>query len=143
MSFPNAVINGTPVVFSLGSAAGVTNTGLSGNLTQSISLEKQTKRTIVNDGNGNRTTSVHSDPIKVVSLEYKVGGTGIANAILNTTLVAPGTFITITAAPNMPELVSSNGWEVLKPRLKEGNEEVATITMDIEQAPNITGPAAS
>src|ERR1035438_4279493 len=127
MSFPNAVQNGTPVVFSLGSVAGVTITGISGNLTQSVSLEKQAKRTLVNDGNGNRTTSVHSDPIKVVSIEWKVGGTGIANAILQTVLQAPGAFLTITAAPNMPELVSANGYEVLKSSLKEGNEEVAVI----------------
>jgi hypothetical protein len=72
-----------------------------------------------------------------------VGGTGIANAILQTVLQAPGAFLTITAAPNMPELVSANGYEVLKSSLKEGNEEVAVIKVDIEQAPNITGPAAS
>ncbi len=135
--------NGTPVVFSLGSTAGITMTGISGNLTQSVSFDKNTKRSLVMDGNGNRCTSVHTDPVKNVSIEWKVGGTGLANAVLQTYLKELGSFVVITAAPNMPEIVSANGYEVLKSGIKEGNEEVATIKIDIEQAPNITGPASA
>lgn len=142
MPFPNAVVNGTPVVFSLGSAQGIVMSGISGNITQNLSFDKQTKRVLVMDGNGNRCSSVHSDPIKSVSVDWKVGGTGIANAILQTYLAELGTFIVITSAPNMPELVSANGYEVLKSGLKEGNEDVATIAIELEQAPNITGLAS-
>jgi hypothetical protein len=136
-------INGTPVVFTLGSSVGVTVTELPGALFQSATLENQSKRSLVMDGNGARVTSAHTDQIKLATLEWKVGGTGIANAILNTALQLPGAFVTITACTNLPALVSASKWEVIKPRIKEGNEEFATITMEIEQAPNITGPAAA
>jgi hypothetical protein len=143
MPFPNSVINGTPVVFSLGSAQGIVLSGISGNITQNLSFDKQTKRVLVMDGNGNRTTSIHTDQIKSVTIDWKVGGTGLANAILQTYLAELGSFIVITSAPNMPELVSANGYEVLKSGIKEGNEEVAVIAIELEQAPNITGLAAA
>jgi len=143
MSFPSAVINGTPVNFTFQSVTGITVTEIAGILLQSANYKKQTKRTLVMDGNGNRCTSAHTDPIVPVTLKWKVSGTGLANAITNTTLQAPGNFVTITACPSMPELVSANKYEVLTGELSGTNEDVKEISMDIEQAPNITGPASA
>ena len=143
MAFPNAVINGTPVNFTFQSAAGITITQISGILLQSASYQKPTKRTLVQDGNGNRTTSAHTDPITSAKLKWKVSGTGLANAITNTTLQARGNFVTITACASMPELVSANGWEVVGGEVSGTNEDVKEISLEIELAPLIPGPAAA
>ena len=141
MAFPNAVINGTPVNFSFQSAAGITITGLSGILLQNASYKTPTKRVLVMDGNGNRTSSIHVDPIKTSNLKWKVSGSGLANAITNTTLQANGNLITITACASMPELVSANPYEVVGGEVSGSNEDVKEITLDIENAPLISAVA--
>lgn len=142
MAFPNATINGTPVNFTFQSVTGITITEIPGMLLQNASYKKVTKRTLVMDGNGNRTTSAHTDPIIPATLKWKVSGSGLANAITNTVLQQPGNFVTITGCPSLPELVSANRFEVLTGECTGSNEDVKEISMDIEQAPNITGPAA-
>lgn len=137
------IVNGTPVNFTFQSVTGITITEIAGIILQSANYKKQTKRVLVMDGNGNRTTSAHTDPITTTQLKWKVSGTGLANAITNTTLQAPGNFITITGCPTMPELVSANKWEVLSGEVSGTNEDVKEISLDVEQAPNITGPAAA
>lgn len=136
-------INGTPVNFTFQSATGITITEISGVLLQNASYKKPAKRALVMDGNGARTTSAWSDPITTSTLKWKVSGTGLANAITNTFLKAPGNFITITACPTMTELVSANKWEVTGGEVTGTNEDVKEITLEIEQAPNITGAAAA
>ena len=136
-------VNGTPVNFTFQSVAGIVITEISGILLQSASYKKPAKRTLVMDGNGARTTSAWSDPTKTSTLKWKVSGTGLANSITNTTLQAPGNFITITGCPTMPELVSANKYEVIGGEVSGTNEDVKEITLEIEQAANITGPAAA
>ncbi len=143
MGFPNATVNGTPVNFTFQSVSGIVFAELQGVLLQNASYKKQTTRKLVMDGNGNRATSGHTDPITTANLKWKVSGTGLANAITNTVLQQPGNFVTITGCPSMPELVSANKYEVLSGECTGTNEDVKEITMDIEQAPNITGPAAA
>lgn len=137
------IINGTPVNFTFQSVTGITITEISGVLLQSASYKKPAKRSLVMDGNGARTTSAWSDPIKTSTLKWKVSGTGLANAVTNTTLQSPGNFITITACPSLPELVSANKWEVIGGEVSGTNEDVKEIALEIEQAPNITGPAGA
>ena len=137
------IINGTPVNFTFQSVTGITITEISGVLLQSASYKKPAKRSLVMDGNGARTFSGWTDPIKTSTLKWKVSGTGLANAVTNTTLKSPGNFITITACPSLPELVSANKYEVIGGEVSGTNEDVKEITLEIEQAPNITGPAAA
>ena len=140
MAFPNNVVNGTPVNFTFQSAAGITITEISGVLLQSANYKTPTKRVLVMDGNGNRTTSAHTDPIKTANLKWKVSGTGLANAITNTTLQANGNFVNITACASMPELVAR--YEVIGGEVTGSNEDVKEITLDIEYAPLIQAVAA-
>lgn len=90
------------------------------------------------DGNGNRTSSIHADPIQSATLKWKVSGSNIAGAITNTVLQANGNLITITNCPSMTELVSENPYEVINGEVTGSNEDVKEISMDIELAPNIT-----
>ncbi len=135
MAFPNAVINGTPVNFTFQSVAGITIAGINGVLLQNASYKTPTKRVLVMDGNGNRTTSAHTDPIKTATLKWKVSGTGLANAITNTMLQANGNFVQITACDSMPELVAT--FEVIGGEVTGSNEDVKEISLEIEYAPNI------
>lgn len=141
MAFPNAVQNGTPVNFTFQSVNGITIQNISGILLQNASYKKPTKRTLVMDGNGNRTSSLHTDPIQATTLKWKVSGTGLANAITNTVLQANGNLVTITGCPTLPELVSANPYEVVNGEVTGSNEDVKEISLDLENAPLITGPA--
>jgi hypothetical protein len=143
MAFPSAVVDGTPVNFSFQSVAGIVIAGVSGILLQSANLKKPTKRVLVMDGNGNRTTSVHSDPIQTLTIKYKVGGIGLAAAIVNTTIPANGTLLTITSFPTMPDVAGGQIMEVINAELTGSNEDVKEITIDLEYAPNIQAAAAA
>ena len=136
-------INGTPVNFTFQSAAGIVITGISGILLQSASYSQKTKRSLVMDGNGSRTTSLHADQIVSAKLKWKVSGTGQANAISNTTLLSPGAFVTITACQTMPDLVSSSHYEVIDAELSGTNEDVKEISLDIELAAGIQSLATA
>lgn len=141
MAFPTNVINGTPVNFSFQSVAGIVITEIQGILLQNASYKTPTKRVLVMDGNGNRTTSAHTDPIKTATLKWKVSGAGLADAINNTTLQANGNFVNITSCPSMPELQAK--YEVVGGEVTGSNEDVKEISLEIEYAPNIQAPAAA
>lgn len=142
MAFPNAIVNGTPVNFSFQSVAGIVIQGVSGIILQSANLKKPSKRTLVMDGDGNRTTSVHSDPLKTLGIEWKVGGPDLATAIANTLLPQNGSLLTITSFPTMPDVVVPIIMEVIDGELKGGNEDVKSINISLEYAPNIQATAA-
>lgn len=143
MAFPSAVVNGTPVNFSFQSVAGIAITGLSGILLQSANYKKPTKRTLVMDGNGNRTTSVHVDPIQTLTLKWKVSGSGLAAAITNTTLQANGNLLTITSFPTLPDVVVPLICEVINGEITGSNEDVKEISLDLESAPLIQAVAGA
>jgi len=134
--------NGLPVNFTFQDVNGITITEIAGIILQSANYKKPTKRVLVMDGNGNRTASCHTDQITKTTLKWKVSGATLADAITNTSLTAPGNFVTITACPSMPELVSANKYEVVDGEVSGTNEDVKEISLDIEMAPLIQGVAA-
>ncbi len=139
MAFPSAVINGTPVNFSFMSAAGIVITQQAGVLLQNASYKTPTNRKLVMDGNGNRTTSAHTDPIKTATIKWIPSGAGIADAITNTSLQAPGNFIDITSMDSMPEMVAK--YEVIAGEVTGSMDGFKEISLDIEFAPNIQSVA--
>ena len=136
------MVNGTPVNFTFQSASGITITEIAGILLQGANYKKPTKRILVNDGNGNRTSSCHTDRIIKTNLKWKVSGATLADAIVNTTLQENGAFVTITGCDTMPELVSASKYEVVDGEVTATNEDVKEISMDIENAPLIQAVAA-
>lgn len=136
--------NGTPVNFTFQSAAGITITEQAGILLQSASYKKNANRTLVKDGNGDRTSSLLNDKFNSATLEWVIKGTSLSDALTNTALLAPGSFVTITACATLPEIVSaSNKWEVLSGNEVKGtNENAKTVTMEIEYAVNIQAVAS-
>jgi hypothetical protein len=138
-----ATVNGTPVNFSFQSAAGITITEISGILLQNASYKKNSNRTMVKSGEGDRVTSVHNDRFNSATLRWVVSGTNLAGAITNTTLTQPGNFVTITACATMPDIVhASNKWEVITGEVTGSNDGVKEISMEIEYAAGIQAVAS-
>lgn len=138
-----ATVNGTPVNFSFQSAAGITVTELTGVLLQNASYKKNSNRTLVKGGDGDRVTSIHNDRFNSATLKWVVSGTSLALAITNTTLQQPGNFVTITACASMPDLVSPTlKWEVITGEVSGANDGVKEISLDIEYAAGIQAVAA-
>ena len=135
-------MNGTPCNFTFQSVSGITITEIAGILLQGADYEKPTKRVLVMDGDGNRTSSCHTDRIIKTTLKWKISGATLADAIVNTTLQENGAFVTITACPSMPELVSASKYEVTGGKLSGTNEDVKEISMDLEMSPLIQSVAA-
>lgn len=144
--------NGTPVNFSFASAAGITITksaddgstftSLAGILLQNATEKKQSNRTLVKNGLGDRTTSVHNDRVNAATLKWVVSGTDLATALANSTLSQPGNFIKITACATMPDLVhASNLWEIISCDLGGSNDGVKEITYELEYSAGIQARA--
>lgn len=133
-----ATVNGTPVNFSFQSAAGITITGISGILLQSASYKKQSNRTLVKNGEGDRTSSVHNDRYNSATLKWNVSGSDLAASLTNTTIQQPGNFIVITACATMPDIVhATNKWEIISCDVSGTNDSVKEITYEIEYCSNI------
>jgi len=139
-----ATVNGTPVNFTFGSVA-IAITNITGALFQNISYKKNTTRALVKDQSGERVTSAHADTFNSATLKWVVTGTGLAAAITNTTLNAPGSYVIITACATMPDLVhATNKWEVISGEVTGANDAVKEITLEIEYAAGIqTFPATA
>lgn len=140
--------NGTPVNFSFASAAGVTLTGsaddgttftsIAGILLQRAEEKKQSNRTLVKSGLGDRVTSIHNDRVNAATLTWVVSGSSLAAAITNSTLSQPGNFIKITACASMPDLAhASNVWEIISCSMPATNDSVKEITYELEYAAGI------
>lgn len=137
-----ATVNGTPVNFSFQSAAGITITELSGILLQRASYKKQSTRTLVKGGDGERVTSIHHDRVNSATLVWIPKGTSLADSLANTTLTAPGGFVTITACATLPDIVhATNKWEIISCEVSGDNESVKQITYEIEYAAGIQAVA--
>lgn len=144
--------NGVPVNFSFATAAGVTLTGsaddgttfssIAGVLLQRASEKKQSNRTLVKDGTGDRATSIHNDRVIAASLTWVVSGSNLAAAITNSTLSRPGNFIRITALATMPDLPhATNLWEIISCDLPASNDGVKEITYELEYSAAIQSRA--
>lgn len=137
-----ATINGSPVVFGFGAGAGITITGLNGILLQSKEHSLEAERSLVRDGAGNRVTSTHYDQIDKATLRYKVSGSSLSDALVNTAIQAPGTILAITACAKDAAMVGTN-WEVQSgARLSQSNTGEAEMEIPLEKASGITAAAS-
>jgi len=130
-----ATINGVPVNFAF--PVGPTITELTGKmLLQDAETTDDAQMELTRDGTGEEAVHGHYGFKKNATLTYVVTATDtIANAKINTVKPAIGTFITITASPEMPELFQSGKtkWEVMKGgKTAKGNANSAKITLNLE-----------
>lgn len=133
-----ATLNGTPVVFAFTTAAGITITNLPGILLQSKDHAKEAERELTRDGTGSRVQSTHYDFRDTASIRYKVSGTSLADAKVNTAIVAPGTLLVITACADDPAMVATN-WEVQSGgKLMQTNTSHAEMEVPLEKSAGIT-----
>src|SRR6185295_15457743 len=84
------------------------------------------------------------DQHRKLTLEWVVGGTGLANAIVNRTLstLTPGTIIVISACASQPDNVATN-WEVQSARDNGSNTSSAKFTVQLEKRAGITAVASA
>lgn len=132
--------NGLAVNFGFTGTNGITITGISGTLLQNVDYSAEADKEEVRDGGGNIVSRNWYDPHLKCSLEWIISGTGIANAIANTTTtpIAPGTIIVITACASLPDLVGTN-WEVMSGvAIKGGNTNSKRCTVPVERRAGIT-----
>lgn len=132
-----ATVRGTPVIFSFTTAAGVTITGLTGWLAQSIDMELTADAYKVKDGRGKTVTEIMEDFMTKSTLNFQMSGTDRATAITNAALPALNTFVVITACAEFPELVSAY-WIVDAAKKKSGNTTTMDADLTIHLNPNIT-----
>lgn len=139
-----AQINGRAVNFGFVTTTdGITISGLSGVLLQSADQSKAADVEIARNGAGEEVThgwyNIHDE----ATLEYVVAGTGLADAIANTVLQSPGTFVNITACASMPTLVATT-WEVQPGcKITKTNTNFAKISIPLKKFTNITAAAGA
>ena len=145
--------NGTAVNFSFASAAGITMAGgtddglvatsIAGILLHKGDEKKQSNRTMVKSGLGDRVTSVHNDRFNSASLTWVVSGSSLAAALTNSSISQPGNFVIITACASMPDLAhATNKWEIISGSLSGSNDGVKEITYELEYASGIQARAS-
>lgn len=132
-----ATVRGTPVIFSFTTAAGVTITGLTGWLAQTIDMELTGDEYMVKDGRGKDVTEIMENFKTKSTLNFQMSGTDRATAITNAALPALNTFIAITTCAEFPELVS-NYWMVKAAKRSGGNTKTMEADLTISLNPNIT-----
>lgn len=133
-----AVLNGTAIVFAFTTTAGITITGVSGILLQSKDHSIVAEREVTRDAKGNRVQSTHYDERHEAALRYKVSGTSLADAKVNTALQTPGTLLVVTACADDPAMVATN-WEVQSgARITQTNTSAAEIEIPLEKSAGIT-----
>jgi len=108
--------NGTPVNFGFvatGGDGGLTCTGLTGFLLQTVDLEDGADKEEVRSLQGNIVSRNWYDSHSKVSLRFVIAATSKANAVTATTLASfkAGAIISITACASNPDLVATN-WEI-------------------------------
>lgn len=134
-------INGTAVNFGFTGAGGVAVTGLSGLLLQSAEHSKIADREEVRNGIGDPVMHGWHGQREVASLEWIVTGSGLADAITNTTIQTPGTILVITACASMPSLIATT-WEVQSgAKVSGANVNAKRITLPLEKNAGITAVA--
>ncbi len=137
-----ATINGTPVNFGFQGTDGITVSGVSGTLLQSVDQAKEADSEMARNGVGDGVTHGWYDARDTVTLEWIVTGSSLAAAITNTSLaaVAPGTIINITACTSVPTLIATN-WEVQSVRQQGSNTNFKKITCVVTKRAGITAVA--
>jgi len=140
-----ATINGTAVNFGFTGSNGIAITGISGTLLQSAEQSKAADVESARNGAGDIVTRGHYDVHDEAQLEWVITGTGLANAITNTSLssLAPGTIIVISACASMPDLVATS-WEVQSGvKIVGGNTNFKKLSVTIHKRSGITAAASA
>lgn len=138
------VQNGTAVNFAFTGTNGITITGISGTLLQSSDTSAEADKEEVRNNVGDIVNRDWYDQHYKAALEWVITGTGIANAIVNTSLAAltPGTIIVITACASMPDLVATN-WEVMAgASIKGSNTNAKRFSVPLEKRAGITAASS-
>jgi len=144
----NPTTNGVPVNFGFQGASaadgsqGITITGVSGVLLQSVELSKGAEVERARDGNGNTVVKAWSDIHDEATLEWIVAGSSLSTALTNTALSAPGALVVITACTSVPSLVATT-WEVQAGgKISASNTSFKKISLPIHKYPGITAAAS-
>ncbi len=140
-----ATINGTAVNFGFTGTNGIAITGISGTLLQSAEHSKMADKEETRSGIGDIITRGWHDQHDAATLEWVITGTGLADAITNTSLtgLVPGTIIVITACASMPSLVATT-WEVQSgAKIVGSNVNSKRISVPIEKRAGITAVASA
>jgi hypothetical protein len=128
--------NGIPVNFSFtttGGDKGLTATGLTGFLLQSVDYEDGADKEEVRSLGGDIVSRNWYDLHVKTSLKFFIAAASKSAAVAASTLQTAGTFINITACASHPALVASN-WEV---------QNGTKITGDVTKSAEITIPLES
>lgn len=138
-----AIINGTAVNFAFTGTNGIAITGISGTLLQSADTTAKADKDETRNNIGDIVNRNWYDQHTAATLEWVITGTGLANAIVNTTLtgLTPGTIIVITACASMPDLIGTN-WEVMDgASIKGSNTSTKRFSVPLEKRAGITAAA--
>lgn len=137
-----ATVLGTPVVFGLQGTNGITISGISGTILQSVDHSAEADREDIRNGVGDIVTQSFYDPHRKITLEWVVSAASLANALAANSLtpVIPGTLITITTCTSHPDLVATN-WVVMSARAANSNTTSVKHTVQLEKRAGITAVA--
>lgn len=136
--------NGTALNFGYTGGDGITITGISGTLLQSADHSVEADKEETRTGQGDIVNRFWYDQHSKASIEWVVKGTGLANAIVNSTLAAltPGTILVVSACASDPDLVATT-WEVQRASLKGSNTTSKRITCEVEKRAGITAASTA
>lgn len=142
-----ATVLGTAVNFAFKSTTnGITVSGSGiGSLTLQSSKYSKSFDTVerIRNGAGVTTAIVGEDLAEKATLEYVIIGTGLADALTQTTIPAPLTIVTISACVSNPNLVDTNWFVVDEPVIDQSNTTAAKVTLNLEQRAAITAAASA
>lgn len=148
MSAPTPVINGSASVVNFGfktTANGITitGTGVGTMLLQNAEISKNADLYEVRDGVGNVVSQTFYNQNDDAKLEAFVVGTGLADAITQSTLPAVGAIVSITACVSLPSLVATN-W-IVQPgiSISGGNTDAKKVTYSLKKFDGITAIAGA
>jgi cell division GTPase FtsZ len=130
---------GTAVNFGFVGVNGIT--GLTtGYMLQNVDHTKQADVEEVRDPDGDVVSRVFHNANETATLECVVTGSSLSAALSNTALNAAGAIVSITACPNVPELVQTN-WVVETSRLSGSNTTAKRVTLELRRHAGITAAA--
>lgn len=132
------VLNGTAVVFAFTTTAGITITGLSGVLLQSKDHSLESDNDTTRDGTGNVVQTTDYNFRDVASLRYRVSGTSLSDAKVNTALKTPGTILVVTACADDPAMVKTNWIVQSGAKIMQTNTSAAEIELPLIAYPGVT-----
>jgi hypothetical protein len=139
------MVNGLPINFAFQGTNGITINGLAGKLElQSAEVTAKAENEVVRLANGDKMARGWYDQHQQANLEFIITGSGLADAIAQSTVnnYKPGAFITVTTCTSVPDLVGK-AWEVMDGgKIAGSNTTAKKLTLPLEYNPNIQATAA-